>query len=557
MNPVAGRREEEPPAPARPVGRMPTPVVTVSEASGPPPDDDGESALPPKFKRNILANYGNMLALLVVSLFTVPLLTHGLGPERYGIWAMVGAIIPYLEVLELGFASTTVAMMARYMAGGESERVQAIVNTSLFVLMVPGLLCFGLAALVAVALPHVVHIGPSQVVPARILVLLLGFDMAVSIPGDTFGGSLIALQRYDLLNASLVSVTLVQALGWFVVIRMGGGLVALGVVTVAVSLVGQLARYVMFRRLLPQVSVTRKAFDRRLLRSLVRLSGWFSFGQVISLAFVTVDVVIVGVVVGVAQAGIFAVGQRLAMLAGNTVDPVTNVFLPASAHSVGRGDADKLRSMVVTGNRVVMGVAVPGALVTAVLARPALRAWVGPLYVQATMVVVLLSIGVVIQASTQTSRTVLYGSAEPKVPTLFSAADLVVHVTLAVVLGQHYGIVGVAWGTLISSILFDGIAMMSLVSRRYNLTIPRYLAVLARAHLLPVICAGVVGFYLARGPLWEFVRTHARVVGVLAVIGAGLVMLAVYFPIYAFSGLSARERVTAIDRVRAFLGGTG
>jgi O-antigen/teichoic acid export membrane protein len=523
----------------------------------PAPDGDGDSALPARFRRNVLANYANVLALLAVAFFTTPLLTHGLGPERFGIWVIVGAIIPYLEILELGFAATTVTMMARHTASGETDRVQAIVNTSLFVLIIPGLLCFGLACVVAMILPHVVTIVPNQVADARILVLLLGFDMAVSIPGDTFGGGLVAMQRYDLLNASLVSVVLVQALGWFVVIRLGGGLVALGVVTVVVSLIGQVARYLMFRRLLPDLKLTPKGFDRKLVRSFAGLSGWFSFGQVVSLAVNTMDVVIVGVVVGVVEAGIFAVGLRLATLAANTVSPVTDVFAPASAEMVGRGDASKIRALVLIGNRVAMGVAVPAALVTAVLARPALRAWVGPLYVQATLVVVLLSATVVVRASTQSTSSALFGEAEPKVPVLFGAAAFVVHLVLAVVLGRHYGIVGVAWAVLVSTFIFNGVAMMLLTSRRYQLTVPGYLALLARAHLLPVLCAGAIGFYLARGPLWQFVQTHGRAVGILAVIFAGVVMLVVYLAIYLFTGVSGPERSAAADRLRARLRGAG
>lgn len=64
---------------------------------------------------------------------------------------------------------------------------------------------------------------------------------------------------------------------------------------------------------------------------------------------------------------------------------------------------------------------------------------------------------------------------------------------------------------------------------------------------------GVVGLYLAHGPLWNFVNTHARVIGVLMVIVGGLVMLAVYFPIYAFTGLTPPERATAVNKVRAIL----
>lgn len=208
------------------------------------PGDDGGSGtneLPEKFGRNLLANYGTVLVMLAVALLTTPLLTRGLGPERFGIWAMVGTIIPYLEVLELGFASTTIALLARHLASGEREGALAIVNTSFFVLIIPGMLCFVAAGGVALLLPYVTNIPPDQVVATRTLVLLLGFDMALSIPGDTFGGGIIALQRWDLLNASLAAVTLVQGLAWFLVIRMGGGLVALGIATVIPSFLGQFA----------------------------------------------------------------------------------------------------------------------------------------------------------------------------------------------------------------------------------------------------------------------------------------------------------------------------
>ena len=223
------------------------------------PANGGGDDVPLRFYRNVLTNYGNVFALLLVALLTTPLLTHGLGPERYGIWAMVGSIIPYLEILELGFASTTIVMLARHLASGESDRAEAILNTSLFLLIVPGLVCFGLACGVALALPHVVHIAPDQVSAARTLVILLGIDMAFSIPLDTFGGGLIALQRFDLLNATLTAVILCQALGWFIVIRLGGGLVALGLVTVGVSLLGQAARIVIFRRLLPNLKIQSEA----------------------------------------------------------------------------------------------------------------------------------------------------------------------------------------------------------------------------------------------------------------------------------------------------------
>jgi O-antigen/teichoic acid export membrane protein len=178
-------------------------------------------------------------------------------------------------------------------------------------------------------------------------------------------------------------------------------------------------------------------------------------------------------------------------------------------------------------------------------------------YLEASTVVVLLCAAVVVAASTRTAYAVFAGVAEPKTPALLTASGTILHIILAVILGKQFGIVGVAWSVFLSGFIVDGLAMTLIMASRYHINIGEYLKLLARAHALPVICAGAVGLYLDRGPLWDFVRSHARVVGVLGVIVAGLIMLAVYMPIYAFTGLSQRERIGAIGRVRGFLRRTG
>ena len=80
---------------------------------------------------------------------------------------------------------------------------EAILNTSLFLLIVPGLVCLGLACVVAVVLPNVVHIAPEQISSARILVIVLGIDMAFSIPLDMFGGGLIVRAALGFVDVGL------------------------------------------------------------------------------------------------------------------------------------------------------------------------------------------------------------------------------------------------------------------------------------------------------------------------------------------------------------------
>ena len=212
-------------------------------------------------RRNVTTNYLVAIVLVAVGFLTTPILTHQLGILRYGVWALIGSLIPFLEILELGFASATVAFVSRHLELEDDEQVTSTLNTSFLILSVLGIVAFAGVVVFAVFLPDIITSIPESLVgQARFLLLLLAFDMALSIPMDTFGGTLIALQRFDLLNYSLITVTVAQAVGWVVVLWLHGGLIALGVVTVAISLVGQVSRLILVHRLLPWFRLSLRKF---------------------------------------------------------------------------------------------------------------------------------------------------------------------------------------------------------------------------------------------------------------------------------------------------------
>ncbi|HEV2713556.1 MAG TPA: oligosaccharide flippase family protein, partial [Gaiellaceae bacterium] len=232
--------------------------------------------LPRRFRRNVGSNYLMTAASMAVALVMTPVLVHGLGTIEFGVWALVGSLVWYLPLLEFGFGAATVKYVAEHAARADSERFQRTVATSFWVLCVAGVVAIVVAAALAVLFPHLFDVASNVERDAQILILLVALDLAVAMPMDTFGNVLVGLQRYDLLNATLVAVLVSQAIGWAIVLAAGGGLVALGAVTVAISLVGQLSRLLLARRLSADVTVAPRLFDRTLVRHLAALSGWFS-----------------------------------------------------------------------------------------------------------------------------------------------------------------------------------------------------------------------------------------------------------------------------------------
>jgi O-antigen/teichoic acid export membrane protein len=500
--------------------------------------------LPRRFQRNVGSNYAMTAASIVVAVVMTPVLVHGLGKVEYGVWALVGSLVWYLPLLEFGFGAATVKYVAEFDSRGEPDRLRATVATSFWILLVPALLALVIAAVFAGLFPVLFDVSSDVDRAAQLLILVVAFDLACAMPMDTFGNVLVGLQRYDLLNATLVAVLTAQAAAWAIVLAAGGGLVALGVATVTLSLAGQFARLLLARRLSPDVTVAPRFFDWALVRPLAGLSVWFSLATWAKVIVQRLDVVVVGLVVGVPAAAVYAVGQKLALLADQAILPVTRTFFPYSSELAARRPTRELGRSLTAGTQVTLLVAGPLCLALAVLATPALRAWVGNGFDDAALVVVFLAAATAVKALTQVGIQMLLGTGNARGPALLTAGEAALNLVLSVVLARAMGLEGVALATLIAATVTHLGLILPFTCREFGLRVPAFLAVLGRSHVPAAMVALGIALLLA----------SADPEGIAAVAASGAAIVAAYVAVFTLAGLDAGERRRLFAPVAGRLG---
>ena len=514
-----------------------------------------ESAKPKRAtqRRNVITNYLSSIVIVVVGFVTTPIFTHQLGIVRYGVWALLASLIPFLELLELGVASTTIAFVSRHLELEDNEKVAASLNTSFLVLSIFGLFAFAGVVVFAIFLPDIVTSIPKDLIgQARFLILLLAFDMAVSIPMDTFGGALAALQRFDLSNYSLIATVVAQAVAWVVVLYLHGGLIALGVVTVVISLAGQVSRLIIVHRLIPWFRLSLRRFDRALLRMFSVASGWFSLIEISEAVVNLTDVLIVGAAAGVRAAAIYAVAQRLGLLPLKIVQPRSYLLFTKAGELEARQRSSELRESTDGAVDFVKYLSIPTAIALGFLAGPAIEAWLGGQYREAVPVIGLLCAAAVIQAWAGTIRMAVCGGGRPQLSALLFAGEAVLHVALGVVLSARYGALGMAWAVLISVVVMEGVLMLPLTYRQLGDSFLRRSGQILRVVALPSVVTGGLAWVVGRGggALYVFTGTHGRVLGLSAVAGAGIGLMIVFYALL-LPCLPPGQRNWAFDRAHA------
>ncbi len=257
------------------------------------------TTLPARFRRNALANYAGSFVTLALALLVTPILVRGLGKEAYGTWVLVTSLVLYFNLLKFGFSKAAIKYVAEGNAAGDLDRVRRTVATSFAALSLPGLALLLAAPVLAYLFPVLFDVSADLKLAAMILVVLSVVDLAVAIPADTFGSALSGFQRYELLNATLTATALAQAVAWTVILALGGGLVAISVAGVSLSITSQFARYVLVRVLCGGSPLRRRYVDRSLLKPLMSMSGWIALTDFAEVVIGGIDPIVVGLIAGV------------------------------------------------------------------------------------------------------------------------------------------------------------------------------------------------------------------------------------------------------------------
>jgi O-antigen/teichoic acid export membrane protein len=496
--------------------------------------------LPQRFRLNIASSYLRVLAAAGVSVITTPILITGLGKEAFGIWVIVGSLSVYRTLLQFGLGQATPRYVAESASRDDAEEMRSSIATSFWLLLVPSGLALVIGLGLVVSFDALFEIPGDLQDQARLLLLIMVFDFALAIPADAFSGTLIGLQRYDLLNWTVIVVVVAQAVGWVVVVLAGGGLVPLGIVTISVSLAGQLWRYLLARGLVAGMTLSLSAFKRSLVRPFTRFSAWLAVEDVAVLVIARTDTLIVGLVIGLEAAAVYAVGQKLVALAAQAAGPLSALFFPHAADLTARSDSEGLRASVWLGTRLALAVAMPIGLIAAVLAGPILDVWVGSGFEEAVPVVVLLVAATLISSSIDTGAVMLQGSGNAKGPGLIAGAEATLNLGLTLLLAHLIGISGVALATLLAAVTLNLLVLFPYFCRKFGIRLREFVGALVVAQIPAVAAALLVGWAVTRADL----DSLPEVAIAAALVGGA------YVAVFAFSGLSGAERRGLRKRIR-------
>ena len=435
-----------------------------------------------QLKAGVLLSYGNILASMVVGLVYTPVMLRLLGQSEYGLYSLIGALVGYLSILDLGLGNTIVRYTARNRAVGNRQREAELNGLFLFIYSLIGLVTVGIGMLLYTNLDTLfgATLSAEEMGKARIMMVLLIFNFAFTFPLSIFGSIMQAYERFIYLRVVNILRVLLNPCIVLSLLLMGYGSVMMVVVSTVLNLVCLMTTvWYCFRHL--HVRFCRGTYEKTFLLEIGAYSFFIFLNAIMDKIYWGTGQFVLGVVSGTVEVAIYAVVMQFLMMYMQFSTAISGVLLPKVTMLVAEGaDRVRLTELLIKIGRLQY-IVIGGILSLFILTgREFLYLWAGEEYLSAYPMILLLMLSLFIPLVQNAGIAILQAMNRNRYRMTVYTIAAVLNLVVSVPLAMKYGGMGCAVATAVALFLSTGYIMNRYYQQSIGLGIGRFWKSIAR-----------------------------------------------------------------------------
>jgi O-antigen/teichoic acid export membrane protein len=394
--------------------------------------------------RNVVWNLIGTGSPLLVAVFSIPILLHRLGTDRFGVIALAWTLIGYAGLFDLGLGRALTKLVSEKLGNGREQEIPELFWTSQTMMLALGLAG---ASLFALGIHSQVY-GILKIPTALQTDALRAFyALAISIPIviSTAGlrGFLEAQQSFGLINLIRVPMGIFSFAGPLLVLPFSDHIFPITVVLVVGRVVAWAAHLFLCFLVMP-VLAHELAVRPQYMRTLFTLGGWMTVSNVVGPTMLYMDRFVIGALVSAAAVTYYAspyeVVTKLLIVSG----AVSAVMFPAFSLSSAQ-DSRRLRTLYRSTTLYILSILIPLTAVLVAIARPGLSLWLGSNFsMHSYRTAQLLLVGTLALAVGALPFALLQGLGRPDIPAKLNLVELPFYAAALYWFIQTYGVTGAA-----------------------------------------------------------------------------------------------------------------
>jgi len=392
-----------------------------------------------------------IIVQIISGLIIMPKMIRYLGDKHYGIWVLVGTVLAYFGLLDMGFAKTVVRYVSYALGKDSREESDAWISVSLFLLITFSLLGFVILFGGSFILQYV---ATQEVITVRNLLLIAGSAFLLSLPSRCFVGVLQAHVRGDIVDGIGSAVGMLRVVGILVALQLRATLVSFVLILAATTLLQGIMITVCALRVHAGFRFKRTAITKGNLKVFLDYSGFAFVAQLADLFRFKAYPVIISSLLGISAITPFAIANQIRTMLNLVHNKVLMAFTSVFSQIEGRcGIGKELQKAYLFSYKMAVYLVVFTTGLAAIVGPKFIYRWIGPDNEKASVLLLISLVGGAAACIQIPTVCLLFGLSQHRFYAISNSIEAFLIVLTAIYLARPFGLVGLVAGASASTFL--------------------------------------------------------------------------------------------------------
>ena len=442
-----------------------------------------------QLKAGAALNYVVILLNTAVGLLYTPYMLRMMGQSEYGLYSLVASVIAYLTVLDLGLGNAVIRYTAKFRAEGKTKEQYEMFGMFLALYSIISVVALigGMGLYLNVDRMFGGTMTEIELSHARIMMLILVFNLVVTFPMSIFGSIMSAYERFVFPKVINIIRIILNTVVMIVLLEMGYKAIAMVIIQTLFNVATLVINYLYCKYRL-QIKIQFAKIQWGFLREVAIYSFWIFLNVIMDRVYWSTGQFMLGIVAGTAAIAVFAVAIQLHTMYMQFSTAISSVFLPKVTGMVAlRNNRAEISDLFIKTGRIqniIMSMILFGFIT---FGRAFIALWAGPEYNDAYIIACLFFISLYIPLIQNLGITILQARNQMKFRSLLYIGIAAVALVLQYYFAKMWG--GIGCAVAISGALFigQGVIMNIYYKVKQGINISRFWKEIAQMNFAPFV----------------------------------------------------------------------
>jgi O-antigen/teichoic acid export membrane protein len=497
-------------------------------------------------KAGAFLSYISLFLGTAISLVYTPFMLATMGQSEYGLYSLTASIVGYLTILDFGFGNAIVRYTAKYRALKQKEKEYNLNGMFIVLYSIIGVITviIGIILYINVDRMFAAKMTIEEIEKAKILMLLLIFNLAVSFPLGIFSSIITAYEKFIFSKFVNIIRIIINPCLMIPLLLIGYRAIGMVVLTTVLNLAFLIINMLYcFSKL--KIKVYFKKFDFSLLKEVSGYSFYVFLNIIVDKVNWSADQFILGTVAGTVAVAIYSVGAQINTYYLNFSTAISGVFLPKLTAMVTQKVSSKeISDLFIKIGRIQYIIMAYILAAFLLLGQDFINTWVGEEYSSAFLIAAILIIPVTAPLIQNIGISLLQAQNRQRFRSTVYILVAALNIGISIPLAKIYGGIGCAIGTATGLTIGNIIIMNIYYYKKINIDIPRFWKEIF-IMTIPVVIAFVFSFFID-----EVIGGN----GYLYLLIKGILFTLIYIPLMWGMGMNKYEKmlfISPLKKIRA------